>query len=109
MKPVEFPQQHLVIGKPVDWTDEQCVGLPAWIGNVQDRTLGVAVALMQDAGIMVSDQIIDSEGTNAPAIVSKWEFTDEEFELMRQNRCLYLQVCGEAMPPVLILPYNPFK
>ena len=33
--PIEFPEQNYVLGKPKDWTDEQCVPLPCFIDQSQ--------------------------------------------------------------------------
>jgi hypothetical protein len=33
--PVEFPEQNHVLGKPKDWTDEQCASLPCFINEEQ--------------------------------------------------------------------------
>ena len=33
--PIEFPEQNSVLGKPKDWTDEQCAPLPCFINDEQ--------------------------------------------------------------------------
>lgn len=81
MLPTSFPEQNIVLGRPIDMTDEQCVSLPAWVGK-------------NDEGL--------------PCIISKWKLSKEDLEEINRTGEVWLQVIGSAMPPVGIFTQYPF-
>lgn len=86
MLPVTFPEQNTIYGKPEDMTDEQCVSLPAWKG----------------------DMLIDENGNTAPAIVSCWKLSKEDLEEINLTGQIWLCVTGTQLPPVSVFTENPF-
>ncbi len=92
MNPVSFSEQTiidgepLVIGKPLGWTDEQCGGLPAWMGNVP----------------------IDKEGNATQTFISCHEATEEERAEFARTGKIWLMVTAGNHPPVKLIAFNPF-
>jgi hypothetical protein len=86
MLPVSFPEKNFVFTKPADMTDEQCMDLPVWRGNVP----------------------VDAAGTMYPAIISCWQLSKEDLEEIQHTGCVWLSITGSGMPPVSIFTENPF-
>ena len=82
MKPIQFPESNIVLNKPAEMTDDECMPLP--------------VCVCRDA-----DDI--------PLMISCWEPTDEEWDALRKQRCIYIAVVSETKhPPLIVFPGNPF-
>lgn len=86
MLPKTFPEHNTIYGKPSDMTDDQCMSLPAWKGDVP----------------------IDEEGNMAPAIVSCWQLSKEDLEEINRTGHIWLSVTGTQLPPVSVFTENPF-
>lgn len=86
MLPIDFPQRNKVFTKPEGQTDEQCSDLCVWQGNVT----------------------IDEEGTQVPAIISKWQFSKEDLEEIKKTGHMWLSITGDSLPPVSLFTENPF-
>ena len=71
MKPVEFPEQNTVLGKPPTMTAEQCENLPVFVGE---------------------------DNNHYPQIVSCWELSDDDIMDIVQTKRIYLGVCGFSTP-----------
>lgn len=85
MQPIDFPHKNIDIGKPRGSTDEQCGGLPAYIGVEQNQNEAW------------------------PVIVSCWEPTEEEFQQFVKERKIWLHVFSRVMVPVSLRTGNPFE
>lgn len=80
MKPVEFKEQSHLLGKDQPEFDT----LPACI-------------------------ISPNPMQNYPGeIVSVWELSDEELELIKTTKRVYVRIQGQAQPPILLEVKNPF-
>lgn len=44
-----------------------------------------------------------------PRLITCWELTDEEMEIIKKTRCVWLHVCAARTPPVLVDVHNPFE
>jgi hypothetical protein len=86
MLPTSFPQANFTFKKPNDMTDEQCMDLHVWRGEVPH----------------------DDEGNTFPAIISCWKFSKEDLEEIQNTGCVWLSITGNGMPPVSIFTENPF-
>lgn len=86
MLPTSFPDQNTVFAKPHDMTDEQCMDLPVWKGNVP----------------------FDDEGTMFPAIISCWKLSKEDLKEIQRTGVIWLSITGHGMPPVSVFTENPF-
>lgn len=86
MLPTTFEGSNFTFTKPKDMTDEQCMDLPVWKGEVS----------------------IDEAGNTAPAIISCWKFSKEDLEEVQKTGCIYLSITGYGMPPVSLFTENPF-
>lgn len=80
-----LPEANVRYGKPAEWTDEQCGTLEVHEGPIP----------------------VDAEGNVSPCCVSKWVMTDEEFEVFKETRELYLSVFFLKQMPVSISATNP--
>ena len=86
MLPRNFPESNFVYGKPADWTDEQCMDLPVWRGQVP----------------------IDERGTTVHTIISCWQPSKEDIEAIVAGKPIYLAVTATGQPPVSLYTENPF-
>lgn len=86
MLPVSFPEQNFTYKKPEGWTDEQCMDLPVWKGNIA----------------------IDDHGNLAPVIISCWQPSKEDIESIAAGKPIYLFVTGTVLSPVSLATENPF-
>lgn len=87
MLPTNFEQSNKCYTKPEGWTDEQCMDLNTWEGNV----------------------IIDDIGSTAPAIISCWKLSYEDLQEIQKTGVIWLAITGSGMPPVSLFTENPFK
>lgn len=69
---VEFEGANTQLNKPQDWTDEQCSSVVAYHGK-------------------------DNNGV--PVWILKCMPSKEDIEAIQAGRGIYLQVCGQRMPP----------
>lgn len=83
---VKFPEQNKFYGKPIGWVDEDCSTLPVWQGHYKLPN-----------------------GALAPRIISCWEFTEEEWELLSKTRRVYLNICSTGLAPMSLQVDNPFE
>lgn len=81
MLPVTFPEQNIVLGKPDNMTDEECMSLPAWRGRNSD---------------------------GLPVIISKWKLSKEDLDEINRTGEVWLQIVGPAMPPASVFTEYPF-
>ncbi|MBA3900977.1 MAG: hypothetical protein H0X62_12355 [Bacteroidetes bacterium] len=84
MKPVEFPQQTVKLGKPQDMTDEQCSSLPV-------------------------AQIHPNYDGQPPQQISCWELSPEDLAEVKRTGKVWLNVIGTTHPPVEITAFSPFN
>ena len=84
--PSNFPESNHVYHKPKDATDEQCMSLPCWVGNIP----------------------VDDKGTQWPVIISRWQFNKEEIDEIIRTGGIWLSVTGRELPPVAVFAENPF-
>ena len=82
MKPIQFPESNIVLNKPDEMTDEECMPLPVCVCR-------------------------DSE--DLPLIISCWEPTPEEWNALRKQGRIYIAIVSEEYhPPLIVFPGNPF-
>lgn len=81
MVPASFEQSTHFLGRPPDMTDEQCD--PLSVANV-----------------------VTTDGT--PFVVSCWKITAEELAEIQRTGRVWLMVCGQTMPPVIVSGVSPF-
>ena len=86
MLPADFPYRNMVFKKPENMTDEQCMDLPVFKGEV----------------------VIDEANTKIPAIISYWKFSKEDLETIKETGCIWLSITGYSMPPVSLFTEDPF-
>jgi hypothetical protein len=86
MLPHSFEGQNFVFTKPEGMTDEQCMDLPVWKGDVP----------------------VDDAGNCFPAIISCWRLSREDLEEIQRTGCVWLSITGHGMPPVSVFTENPF-
>lgn len=86
MLPTSFEESNFVYGKPKGWTDEMCMDLPVWKGDVP----------------------IDDVGTTQPSIISCWRLSKEDLEEIQRTGQIWLSITGTGMPPVSLFTENPF-
>lgn len=86
MLPTSFEGSNFVFTKPKDMTDEQCMDLPVWKGQVP----------------------VDDAGNTFPAIISCWKLSKEDLEEIQKTGCVWLSITGKGMPPVSVFTENPF-
>ncbi len=84
MQGVKFPQQTVNFGKPEDWKDEDCYGLPVNQGYY-----------------------LNSAGDKVPCLISCWELSTEELTEIQKTGRIYLSITGLGMPPVSLQVDNP--
>jgi hypothetical protein len=87
MLPTDFPEANFTFTKPKDMTDEQCMDLRVWRGEVP----------------------IDDAGSMAPAIISCWRLSKEDLEEINRTGVVWLSITGTGMPPVSVFTDNPFQ
>lgn len=80
--PIKFPEANHIFGKPKDMTDEQCSSLHTFVGTSSD---------------------------NFPLIISKWQLSEKEIEILNTTGCIYLTVIGKNQPPISITSEYPFN
>lgn len=85
MTGTQFPQQQFIMGKPVDWKDEDCYGLP------------VAKRFFEN-----------SEGQQVPMLTSCWKLNENELKIIQETGIIWLNIVGSGMPPVSMQVENPF-
>lgn len=85
--PVDFEQRNFVYTKPKDMTDEECLDLPVWKGEIP---------------------IGEDNPRSFPAIISRWKFNKEDLERINETGEIWLSITGTIMPPVSIFCFNPF-
>lgn len=85
MEGIPFPQQTTVFGKPKDWKDEDCYGLP-----------------------VAQSFYLNSEQKKVPCLISCWQLTKEELEEIQRTGIVWLSITGEGMPPVSLQINTPF-
>lgn len=85
MNPAKLKEATVNYGKPAAWTEEQCGNLQVWEGKL----------------------VLDTQGNTSEACVSAWEMTEEEFEMFKKTRRLYLSVFFPKQMPVGISVVNP--
>ncbi|GAB3272738.1 hypothetical protein GCM10027347_44560 [Larkinella harenae] len=79
MRPVEFPEQNGVLGPPQQWPDDQPEVVPLPVFR---------------------------DGWN---VISCWELTDDEIEVMRVTKRIYIGVVGgPSQPPIFATALPPF-
>lgn len=76
MRPVQHPSNNDVLGAPKGATPDQCSALP--ITRIRYQPSGV------------------------PAIVSYWQPTAEQLQLLNQGKPIWLSLWGSTMPPASI-------
>jgi len=69
MLPTTFKESNQVLAKPQDMTDEECMGLPIWRGNVT----------------------IDDTGSQYPALISCWKFSYEDLQAIQKTVSLFTE------------------
>jgi len=72
--------------KPEGWTDEQCVGLPAYV-----------------------QQWKNEKGEDERIVISCWQLTEEEREQIATTGKLWMSVYGETVPPIALMTTEPFE
>ena len=87
MLPTDFPHSNFTYSKPESMTDEQCTSLPVWRGEVKG----------------------DEQGTLFPAIISRWQLSREDLDLILKTGCVWLSVTAMVMPPVSVFVEDPFE
>lgn len=75
MKPIEFPEQNAVWGKPEGWTDEECSPLPVLEG-------------IDDAGL--------------PYKLSVWQPSYEDIAAINVGQPICLKIISEVQIPVVL-------
>ncbi|WP_448104726.1 hypothetical protein [Pedobacter panaciterrae] len=73
MLPIDFPETNIVLGKPNDMTDEQCMPLNAYQGH-------------------------DDDGFHF--FLTAWVPNKEDLEALNAGRPLFLKVVGNGFPPL---------
>lgn len=86
MLPTSFEGSNFVFAKPADMTDEQCMDLPVWRGELPH----------------------DDAGNTFPAIISCWRLSKEDLEEINRTGVVWLSITGRGMPPVSVFTENPF-
>jgi hypothetical protein len=81
MLPIDFDGSNFTFVKPDGMTDEQCGSLSCFKGA-------------------------DADGN--PVIISKWQPNKEDIDSINNGGGVYLWVCNEVMPLVLLDTENPF-
>lgn len=82
MVPASFHESNDVLDRPVDMTDEQCEPLSIMRARTMD---------------------------DVPVLVSCWKLTPEELAEVNRTGRVWLVVCGETMPPVILDGRKPFQ
>jgi hypothetical protein len=75
MIPSSFTESNTFLDKPVGFFEDQCVPLAVFKDNRQDKL---------------------------PVVISCWKMTREELEEIIRTGRIWLVVCGETMPPVML-------
>jgi hypothetical protein len=86
MLPIDFPERNFIYTKPQGWTDEQCIDLPVWKGQVP----------------------IDDKGNTDHTIISCWQPSKEDIEAINAGKPIYMYVTAMAQPPVSLSTEYPF-
>lgn len=86
MLPIDFEARNFVFTKPAGWTDEQCMDLPVWKGQIP----------------------IDDEGNKSNSIISCWKLSKEDLDEILKTGVIWLSINGTGMPPVSLFTENPF-
>ena len=82
MKPIEFPESNIVLNKPDEMTDEECMPLPVCVCRDVD---------------------------DLPLIISCWKPTPEEWDTLCEQGRIYIAIVSEEYhPPLIVFPGNPF-
>lgn len=87
---IDFPQRNSFFGKPEEMSNHQCYALP------------VCKFITLIPGVLPRAPLV-----RQPASVSCWKLTDEEIELLKETKVVYLRVLGTGMIPVNISAFNP--
>lgn len=75
MMPVDFEGSNIILTKPKDMTDEQCMSVHAYKG--------------------VDDESI-------PFLLTVWQPSKEDIDAINAGRPICLKICGQSMPPVAL-------
>lgn len=79
MHPVDFKGTNIVLSKPEDMTDEQCLPLKAMKAATED---------------------------GLPYFVTGWKPNKDDLDVLNAGGILYLQVVGNGFPPVALFTVN---
>ncbi|HUS02938.1 MAG TPA: hypothetical protein VMY77_14470 [Chitinophagaceae bacterium] len=79
MLPIDFEGTNVILTKPKDWTDEQCMEIKAFRG-------------------------VDAEGI--PFFLTAWNLSKEDLEAVNEGRPIMLKVCGSVTPPVAMYTFD---
>jgi len=77
MLQVTFPEHNDIIHKPKDMTDEQCLDLAVWKGQI----------------------IIDEEGNTCHGYISCWQLSKEDLEEIQRTGVIWQTILSNRLPP----------
>ena len=74
MIPIDFPGRNWIFEKPDDWKDEDCMSIPAWVG---ENRLG-------------------------PLIMVAWKPSKEDIDAINRGEPIYMTLQSNVMVPVAL-------
>lgn len=83
MKPINFPESNLTLGKPEGWTDEECSALPVYAGYTD-------------------------EAKTRPYVNSLWQPSEADIKAINEGRpvVLSMSVPHNHVPPASVFTYD---
>lgn len=81
MIPIDFEQSNFTFLKPEGMTEDECGDLPVRTGEDQN---------------------------GFPSIISCWQLSEEDKVRVAKTGVVWLNICGQGMPPVCVQASNPF-
>lgn len=82
MKPIEFPEQNILLKKPEGWDDKQCSSMPTFVQEVPEL--------------------------KTKLWISCWYLTPEERKQILESGKIWVHVTSEVHPPILLDLNYPF-
>jgi len=84
MKPINFPESNLILGKPVGWTDDECQPLHVYAGYA------------------------DPETKERPYVNSLWQPSEADKKAINEGRPIVLSISThhKHVPPASVFTYD---
>lgn len=91
----DAPDYYIQMGKPADWSEEDC-------GTLAVRRVGVTGDILFEPPVRIVRSDLPSGESIYPAFMSEWVPTPDELDRLNMGEPVRLLVSGNNLPPMAV-------